>query len=267
MTDIGLLPGDYVPIERPHDMSPTSFIDPDLIDPTLDEVAFATQVVDLLLKAPPADGKFMVWRPQDARVPRMDYPPDNERMWLIAHLLGGHGIYFAGQDCAANFGRLCDFRETRANLAKLKYGKAANRAMRRLERSKQKAKGDPDIWYQQCRKALPEPADFDFSLPDKEFAEQVASKFLRAFNAAGWSVHFGHIKGAPPFPKPVYPAGWLTTHEFVVAHLLAGGAMVVTPRSKELGEMVMGTLSEIRSHVAKAKATGAPIIGLPEESL
>jgi hypothetical protein len=197
----------------------------------------------------------------------MDYPPENERMWLIAHLLGGHGISFVGRDGAANFGRLCDFRETRANLAQPKYSKAVNRAMRRLERSKQKAKSDPDIWYEQCRKAVPTPADFDLSLPDKEFAEQVASKFLRAFNAAGWSVHFGHIKGAPPFPKPMNPAGWLTKHEFVVAHLLAGGAMVVTPRSKELGQMVMGTLSEIRGHVAKTKATGTPIIGLPEESL
>ena len=223
MTDIGLLPGDYVPIERPHARSvPTSFIDPDLIDPTLDEVAFATQVVDLLLKAPPADGKFMVWRPQDARVPRMDYPPDNERMWLIAHLLGGHGIYFAGQDCAANFGRLCDFRETRANLAKLKYGKAANRAMRRLERSKQKAKGDPDIWYQQCRKALPEPATSNFALPDR-IRRTGRIEILASIQCGRMVRTLRTYQRRTAVPQAGVSGRVAHYAQLVVAHLLAGG--------------------------------------------
>ncbi len=88
----------------------------ELLDPTLPDDKFAEQVVDELLRMFRDDRdlfSFCVYRrTKDVPMMPFDYPDEDERHWLIAHLLGGYGIIAQGRTTQID---LCTLAETREN--------------------------------------------------------------------------------------------------------------------------------------------------------
>lgn len=91
----------------------------ELLDATLPDDKFAEQVVDELLRLFKNDRdifSFCVYRlTKDIPMMPLDYPDEDERHWLIAHLLGGYGIVAQGRISQIDLGTLAETREnTRA---------------------------------------------------------------------------------------------------------------------------------------------------------
>jgi hypothetical protein len=87
----------------------------ELLDPTLPDDKLAEQMVDELLHMFRDDRdifSFWVYRlTKDVPMMPLDYPDEDERHWLIAHLLGGYGIVALGRTTQIDLGTLAEARE------------------------------------------------------------------------------------------------------------------------------------------------------------